>query len=194
MFLKFMEEQNENGAFGERRTPSESRKTNFRQERHEIMSNLTRWEHKWNPFKEMEEMQDRLSTLLHRTFGRVPLHGNGEEEPLATTEWSPLVDIMEDDKEYAIKVELPEVHKEDLKVVMENGVLTISGERKFEKEVKEKKYHRIERAYGSFMRSFSVPDDANASKVNAEFKDGILWVHVAKDEKARPKTIDVKIA
>jgi len=89
---------------------------------------------------------------------------------------------------------LPEVKKEDVKVAVENGVLTISGERKSEKEEKNKKFHRIERAYGSFERSFIVPDDADADKVIAEFKDAVLRVHLPKSEKAKPKQIEVKVA
>jgi HSP20 family molecular chaperone IbpA len=99
-----------------------------------------------------------------------------------------------DDKEYLIKTELPEMRKEDVKVTAENGVLTISGERKFEKEEKKKKYHRVERGFGTFMRSFALPDDADFSKVNAEFKNGVLTVHVPKSEHAKPKQIDVKVA
>jgi len=104
------------------------------------------------------------------------------------------VDISEDDKEYLIKVELPEVKKEDVKVTAEEGTLTIMGERKFEKEEKGKKYHRVERSYGSFGRSFSFPDDASPEKVSAEFKDGMLTVHLAKTEKAKPQQIEVKVA
>ena len=84
--------------------------------------------------------------------------------------------------------------KEDVKVTVENGLLTISGERKFEKEEKKKKYHRVERGYGTFMRSFALPDDADFGKVNAEFKDGVLTVHVPKSEHAQPKQIEVKVA
>src|SRR5437667_53018 len=141
-----------------------------------VMTGLTRWD----PLKEMEELQNRLSGL----FGRAPVRRkNGEQES-----------ITEDDKEYLIKAELPEVKKDDVKVAVENGVLTISGERKSEKEEKNRKYHRIERAYGSFERSFIVPDDADADKVNAEFKDGVLKVHLPKSEKAKPKQIEVKVA
>jgi HSP20 family protein len=99
-----------------------------------------------------------------------------------------------DDREYLIKVELPEVRKEDLKVTVEHGVLSIGGERRLEKEEKDRKYHRVERAYGSFMRSFTLPGDAEASKVSAEFKNGLLQVHVAKSEQAKPKTIDIKVS
>jgi len=150
-----------------------------------VMNTLTRWE----PFTEMEDMQNRLSGL----FGRAPARrGNGKE--LAIADWAPLADITEDDKEYIIKAELPDVKKEEVKVAVENGVLTISGERKFEKEEKKRKYHRVERAYGTFVRSFTLPDDANAGQVKAEFKEGVLTVHVPKSEHAKPKHIEVKIA
>ena len=113
---------------------------------------------------------------------------------MTVAEWIPLVDITEDDQAYLIKAELPEVKKNDVKVTVENGVLNISGERKFEKEEQNKRYHRIERAYGSFTRSFAVPDDADDSAVTAEFKDGLLTVRLAKSEKARPKSVEVKVA
>ncbi|MET0254026.1 MAG: Hsp20/alpha crystallin family protein [Terrimicrobiaceae bacterium] len=143
---------------------------------------------KWNPFRELEEIQNRLGSL----FGRTPVRGLGEEA-ITVSEWTPLVDITEDDKEYLIKAELPEVKKEDVKVTVENGTLTITGERKFEKEEKGKKYHRIERAYGSFMRSFTLPEGAAGDKVSADFKDGVLKVHLPKSAEAKPKSIDVKV-
>ena len=107
---------------------------------------------------------------------------------------TPFGNGTEDDKEYLVKAELPEVKKEELKVTVEDGVLTISGERKFEKEENNKRYHRVERAYGSFARSFTVPDDADPANVHAEFKDGILNVRIEKAERAKPKTIDVKVS
>ncbi len=149
------------------------------------MTTLTRW----NPFREMEELQNRLLSA----FNLAPVRRGDGQESITVAEWAPLVDIIEDDKEYLIKAELPEMRKEDVKVTVENGVLTLSGERKLEKEEKGKKYHRIERSYGSFVRSFSLPDDADADKVSAEFKDGVLKVHVAKSEAARPKQIEVKV-
>lgn len=152
------------------------------------MNSVTRWD----PFREMEDLQKRLTSIFGLAPTR-PVNGNGKEEHMTVAQWLPLVDITEDDREYLIKAELPEVRKEDVKVTVENGVLTISGERKFEKEEKDKRYHRIERAYGSFTRSFSVPDDADDSKVSAEFKDGVLTVRLVKSEKARPKAIEVKV-
>ena len=105
-----------------------------------------------------------------------------------------MVDITEDEKEYIVKAEIPEMKKEDIKISVHDDVLSISGERKYEKEEKGKKYHRVERAYGSFMRNFTLPQDADGSKVNAEYKDGVLKVHLPKSEKAKPKAIEVKVA
>ena len=144
----------------------------------------------WDPIREMEEMQSRVASLFGR---RLPLKKDGGEEELTLTEWIPAVDIVEDDKEYTIKVELPGVNKEDVRVSVEGGVLSISGERKTEKEEKNKKYHRIERTYGSFARSFTLPEGTASDRVGAEFKDGVLKVHLPKDEKAKPKSIDVKV-
>jgi len=145
----------------------------------------------WNQLREMEALRHGLGSLLGRSPAQRP---DGQEELMAVAEWAPLVDISEDDKEYLIKAELPEVKKEDVKVTAEQGTLTIMGERKFEKEEKGKKYHRVERCYGSFGRSFSLPDDASPGKVSAEFKDGVLTVHLAKDEKAKPQYVEVKVA
>ena len=150
------------------------------------MNGVTRWD----PSREMEELQNRLSNFFGRTPARL---GDTKEESMTVAEWAPLVDITEDEKEYIIKTELPEVKKEDVKVAVENGMLTIVGERKFEKE-ENKKYHRVERAYGRFARSFIVPDYVEADKVSAEFKDGVLKVHLPKSEKTKPKQIEVKDA
>jgi len=148
---------------------------------------------RWSPLREMEDAQRRMSSLFDWTpFRRSNL--TGEEENITVPEWAPLVDIAEDDKEYLLKVELPEVHKDDVKVTVESGTLTISGERKSETEQKGRKFHRVERYYGRFERTFSIPDDAEAGNVKAEFKDGVLRVHLAKSEKARPKQIEVKVS
>lgn len=144
---------------------------------------------RWNPIKEMEQFQNRLASL----WNWEPLRVNGEQS-LAVSQWNPAVDIIEDEHEFVVKTELPEMKREDVKVTVENGVLTISGERKMEKEEKNKKYHRVERAYGSFVRSFSLPAAANGDKVTADFKDGLLKVHVPKDAKAAPKAIEIKAA
>lgn len=157
------------------------------------MPGLTRWQPltRWSPLKELEEMEKRLSTL----FGRAPASTAGDKkEAIAVAEWSPLVDITEDEKEYLVKAELPEMKKEEIKINVHDDVLSISGERKYEKEEKGKKYHRVERAYGSFMRSFTLPEDADGSKVSAEYKDGVLRVHLPKSEKAKPKAVEIKVA
>lgn len=146
---------------------------------------------RWNPFGEMEELNRRLSSAFGLTPARIT---NGHEEQPAAAEWLPLVDITEDEREYLIKAELPEVRKEDVKVTVEDGTLTIAGQRKFAKEEAGRRYHRIERAYGSFARNFALPDNVEPDKVNAEFKDGLLTVRLAKVENARPKTIEVKVA
>ena len=150
------------------------------------MSTLVRW----NPFRELDELQNRFGTLLG-TFPKRTSNGNGGM--LTVPDWSPLVDITEDEKEYLVKTDLPEMKKEDVKIVVENGILTISGERKNEKEEKNKKFHRIERSYGSFERTFTMPEDAQADKVKAEFKEGVLRVHLPKNPAALPKKIDVKV-
>lgn len=157
------------------------------------MNTILRWDPmsrtRWNLLKDRDELDSRLATLF---AGRETV-GNGGKEALTVTQWSPLVDIMEDEKEYLIKVELPDMKKEDVRLTVEDDVLAISGERKFEKEEKNKKYHRVERAYGSFVRSFSLPEDADGGKVTADFKDGMLQVHLPKSVQAKPKAIEIKV-
>ena len=146
---------------------------------------------RWDPFREMEDLQSRFLNY----FGRTPTRlGDEPEENMTVTKWAPPVDIVEDDKEYLIKAELPEIKKEDVKVAVQNGVLTITGERKFEKEQNHKKFHRVERGYGTFVRGFALPDTADTDRVNAEYKNGILTVHLPKSERARPKQVEVKIS
>lgn len=113
---------------------------------------------------------------------------------MTVADWTPSVDISETEGEYIIKAELPEVKKEDVKITLEEGVLSIQGERKHEKEEKGKKFHRIERAYGRFVRSFVVPDYVDEAKIKAEYQDGVLHLHLPKSEKAKPRAIEVKVA
>jgi len=143
---------------------------------------------RWNPFKEMEQMQNRLASL----WNGEPLRTNGAQEALTVTEWSPRVDIIEDEQEFVVKAELPEMKREDVKVTVEDRVLTISGERKLEKEEKNKKYHRVEREYGSFVRSFTLPSNATGERVTAAFKDGLLKVHLPKQAKATATAVEIK--
>jgi HSP20 family protein len=143
----------------------------------------------WNPWRDLEDMQSRVLRSLGLGSRRMP---EGQQS-LTTAEWAPSVDISEDDHEYLIKAELPEVKKEDVKVTVENGVVTIKGERRFEKEETSKKFHRIERCYGNFERSFSMPDDADPDKVSADFKEGVLQVRLAKSEAKKPRNIEVAV-
>lgn len=140
---------------------------------------------KWEPLREMEDMFDRYTSKLG--WPRL------SHEGFPTSDWSPKVDIVETDKEYTIKAELPEVNKEDIKVNIEDGELCLSGERKQEKEEKGKKFHRIERYYGSFMRSFTLPGNIDAGNIKANFKDGMLNLSLPKTAEAKPKTSEVKI-
>jgi HSP20 family protein len=144
---------------------------------------------RWDPFRELEDM----STRLNRFFGQVPARAT-EEEGAFFADWSPAVDVEETDKEYLIKADLPAVKKEDVKVGIEEGILTVQGERKQEKEEKNKRFHRMERSYGKFVRRMSVPMDVDQQKVAAEFKDGVLNVHLPKSNGAKPRSVDIKVA
>ena len=141
---------------------------------------------KWDPFREMEDVVDRYSRAL--SWPR-----RGSQEVMATGDWAPRVDIAETGKEFSIKAEIPEVKKEDVKVAVDNGVLTIKGERKQEKEEQNKKFHRVERFYGSFTRSFTLPDNVDESKIEASFKDGVLNLAIPKTKESKPRAIDVEI-
>lgn len=141
---------------------------------------------KWDPWREMEDLFDRYT----KSAG---LPRSASQEPLATQDWSPRVDISETDGEFLIKAELPEVKKDDVHVSVDNGVMTLRGERRQEKEEKGKRFHRIERHYGSFSRSFTLPDNVDASKIKATFKDGMLNLQLPKTTKSKPKSISVSI-
>ncbi len=142
---------------------------------------------RWEPFKEADEFFRSFSPL----FGRLPrmLEQTGGSH----YEWAPAADISETEKEYVVKAELPGIKREDVKVTLENGVLTIQGERKLEKEEKDEKTHRIERFYGNFCRSFNLPDNADAASIRAESKDGVLKVHVPKLKAEKPKAVEIKV-
>ncbi|WP_043290499.1 Hsp20/alpha crystallin family protein [Pseudoxanthomonas spadix] len=142
---------------------------------------------KWDPWHEIEDMFDRYTRAMgmRRT--------GGGSEIAAVADWSPQVDITEGPDEFTIKAEIPEVNKDDVKITIDNGVVTIQGERKQEKEEKDKKFHRIERFYGSFSRSFSLPDNVNASAAKATFKDGVLTLQIPKTAETKPKGIEVKV-
>jgi HSP20 family protein len=126
-------------------------------------------------------------------FSRPTLPQTNGKETMVVADWLPAVDVSETDGDYQIKAEIPDVKKEDVKVTVEDGVLTIQGERKQEKEEKGKKYHRVERSYGRFVRSFTLPDLVDEGKVKAEFKDGVLNLQLPKSEKVKPKAIEVTV-
>src|SRR6186713_1253216 len=145
----------------------------------------------WNPLKEMEEAQDRFNRFFPAGFAtRI---GSGEIQ-LAVADWSPEVDISEDDHGYLLKADLPEMKKDDVRVTVEDGILSVSGERKTEKEDQKKKFHRIERCFGTFRRSFTLPEDADSTKVTADFHDGVLKVHLPTTTTPKSKAIQVKVA
>ena len=139
--------------------------------------------------RDLQHMSDRIDRLL---AGRnVP--SAGRDEAMALVDWAPAIDVMETNEEFQIRAELPGVEKKDVKLSVENGVLLISGHREQEKEEKGKRYHKIERAYGNFARSFTVPEAVDPEKVTADFKNGLLTVRLPKSEKARPKSIEVQV-
>jgi HSP20 family protein len=145
----------------------------------------------WNPLTEMDEAQNRFNPFFLAGFPN--RMGSGEIHSLTVADWSPEVDISEDDRGYLLKADLPEVKKEDVKVTVENGVLSVSGERKSEKEDQKRKFHRIERSFGNFRRSFTLPEDADSTKVTADFHDGVLKVYLPTTPIARSKAIEVKV-
>ena len=136
----------------------------------------------WEPLREFDDFFNRYGRMSGRSLFR------GDH-----SEWSPTANISETEKEYTIKAELPEVKREDVKVTLENGVITISGERKQEKQAKDENEIRVESYYGSFSRSFSLPDNVDAQSVHAESKDGMLKVHIPKTYPSKPQCISVKV-
>jgi HSP20 family protein len=144
---------------------------------------------KMTPFRELEEIQTRLNRFFSETLPR-----RIDDEGRFFGDWAPAVDIQETEKEYLIKAELPEMKKEDVKVEMLDGVLTIEGEQKLEKEEKGKRFHKVERSYGRFVRQFGLPKEVDETKVMADFKDGVLNVHLPKIATAKPTPIEVKVA
>lgn len=139
----------------------------------------------WNPFRETDD----LLTRFQLGYGRVAPSAGAS----AIADWAPSVDIAETDKEYTVKADLARVKKEDVKVDVQNGVLTISGERKFEKEEKDKKHHRVEHAYCNLSRSFTLPEGVLQDKIAAECKDGVVSVHLPKTDLKESKTTQIKV-
>ncbi|MGA9535221.1 MAG: Hsp20/alpha crystallin family protein [Desulfobacterales bacterium] len=144
---------------------------------------------KWDPFKEVTTLQERINRLFEDAFPRT----REREEDLSPGVWRPAVDIYEGEKAVVLKAELPGIKKEDVSVEVKDNVLTIKGERKAESEIKEEKYYRRERTYGSFSRSFNLQYTVKPDKIKARFKDGVLVIEVPKPEEEKPKQINVNI-
>jgi HSP20 family protein len=155
------------------------------------MAGLIRW--KRDPFAEFEREMRDFSERFNRMLSIWPARGTGGRESLAAADWAPSVDIAETDTEYVVRAEIPGVDKKDVKVTVDDFRLTIQGERKLEKEEKGKRFHRVERSYGTFLRTFDLPDGVDLSKLKAEFRDGMLSVHLPKTEKTASKAIEIKV-
>jgi HSP20 family protein len=144
---------------------------------------------KWDPFKDLMTLQDRMNRLFEDS-----LRGVREgDASLGGAAWSPAVDIYETDNEVILKAELPGVDQKGIDIQVENNTLTLHGERKLERDTKQENYHRIERAYGSFYRSFTLPGTVDQEKIGADYKDGVLTVVLPKREETKPKQIKVSV-
>ncbi len=151
------------------------------------MANITRWD----PLSEFASLQNRFSQLLNQsmpTFGGL---GGGVDQPLTFSSFAPPVDIYEDEHSITVQAELPGINEKDVDIRVENNVLTISGERKLENEQKQDNFHRIERSYGRFTRSFTLPNTVDTEHINAQFENGVLKVTMEKREEAKPKQIKI---
>src|SRR5579862_4805481 len=142
---------------------------------------------RWDPFRDLNALQHRMNRLFEEQYG------GGREESLTAGAFVPPVDIYEDEHSIQLKLEVPGVDEKDLDIRVENNTLTVSGERKFEKEEKEENFHRVERRYGSFTRSFTLPNTVDAEKVSADYTNGVLTLQLAKKAEAKPKQIKVNI-
>ena len=147
------------------------------------MTVLTRWD----PFREFSTLQDRMNRLFRDSYGE------GREEALTTSTFAPAVDVYEDEHSVTLKIEVPGVDEKDIDVRVENNTLTVQGERKFEKEEKEENFRRVERQYGSFTRSFTLPNTIDPEQVSANYEKGVLKIKLAKKAEAKPKQIKVNV-
>jgi HSP20 family protein len=143
-----------------------------------------------DPFRDLATLQDRVDRLFQDTLGRTR---SDFGEALEGATWSPAVDVLEKEGEIILRADLPGLDPKDVEIQVENGTLTVKGERKFESEVKEDNFHRVERAYGSFVRSFSLPQSVDREKVEAEYRNGVLEVKLPKRPEAKPKQIKVAV-
>jgi HSP20 family protein len=140
---------------------------------------------RWDPFREFSTLQDRMNRLFRES--------QGPEESLTTSSFAPPVDVYEDEHNVTLKIEVPGIDEKDIDVRIENNVLTVHGERKFEKEEKEENFRRVERQYGSFTRTFTLPNTVEAEKVSANYDKGILKIALPKKAEAKPKQIKVNV-
>jgi HSP20 family protein len=143
---------------------------------------------RWDPSREFSTLQDRLNRLFRESYGP-----EGREESLTTSTFAPPVDVYEDEHNVSLKIEVPGIDEKDIDVRIENNVLTVHGERKFEKEEKEENFRRVERRYGSFTRTFTLPSTVDAEKVSANYDKGILKIELPKKAEAKPKQIKVNV-
>lgn len=151
---------------------------------------MTRMLTRWEPFRDLATLQDRIDRIFEDTFGRV--RGFGEES-LDSRTWAPAVDILEKEQELLLRADLPGVDPKDVEINVQNNTLTLRGERKFESDVKEDNFHRVERVYGSFVRSFALPQSVDTDKVEADYRNGVLEVRLPKRAEAKPKQIKVAV-
>ena len=145
---------------------------------------------RWDPFREFVTIQDRMNRLFRDSLSQ---EGTKDTEALSTTAFAPAVDVYEDEHSVTLKIEVPGIDEKDIDVRVENNLLTVHGERKFEKEEKEENYRRVERQYGSFTRSFTLPNTVNTESVQANYDKGILKIQLAKKAEAKPKQIKVNV-
>ena len=141
---------------------------------------------RWEPFRNVSSLQEQVNRLFEGTFSH-----KGDDSTL--TAWAPAVDVYETENELVIKADLPDITEKDLDVRVENNMLTVRGERKFEQQVKEDSYLRMERAYGSFSRSFSLPNTVNAEAIQADYKNGVLTVTLPKRVESKPKQVKINV-
>jgi len=144
---------------------------------------------RWDPFREFATIQDRMNRLFRDSYGN-----EGREEALTNTAFAPAVDVYEDEHTVTLKIEVPGIDEKDIDVQIENNTLTVHGERKFEKDEKEENYRRVERQYGSFTRTFTLPNTVEQESVQADYDKGVLKVKLAKKAEAKPKQIKVNVA
>ncbi|HEY6552801.1 MAG TPA: Hsp20/alpha crystallin family protein [Vicinamibacteria bacterium] len=146
---------------------------------------------RWEPVRDLVSLQDRMNMLFNQSFRGI--NRGGTEEDWAQGAWSPAVDIYEKDGNIVLKAELPGIDAKDVDVSVENNILTLRGERRFDQEVQRENYQRVERSYGAFTRSFTLPTVVDTEKIKAEFKDGVLRMTLPKKEEAKPKQISINV-